>query len=70
MTEKVSYQMHAPRRGDIVVAMVPNQDVGLIKRVVALPGETIAVRQGHTYINGELLDEPWVSFFGGPEYGP
>lgn len=68
MTEKISYRLHLPQRGDIVVAEVPNQEAGLIKRVVALPGETVEVRSGHTYINGEELSEPWVMHFGGPEY--
>jgi signal peptidase I len=68
MTEKISYHFHTPKRGDIVVAEIPHQDAGLIKRVMALPGEIIEVRDGHTYINGEMLSEPWVMHFGGPEY--
>lgn len=31
-----------------------------IKRVIGLPGETVEVRQGKVYINGELLQEPWA----------
>lgn len=68
MTEKISYRFNSPQRGDVVVADVPDQEAGLIKRVIALPGETVAVRQGHAYINGEMLNEPWVTHFGGPDY--
>jgi signal peptidase I len=68
MTEKISYRFRDPHRGDIVVVEMPNQEAGLIKRVVALAGETIEVRGGHTYINGEMLFEPWVTNFGGPDY--
>ncbi len=68
MTEKISYRFRTPQRGDIVVADVPNQEAGLIKRVVALPGEVVVVQEGHTYINGEMLDEPWVTHFGGRDY--
>ncbi len=68
MTEKISYRFRAPNRGEIVVADQKGTDAGLIKRVVALPGEVVAVRDGHTYINGEMLNEPWVTHFGGSEY--
>ncbi len=68
MTEKISYQLHEPRRGDVVVADISEQEAGLIKRVIALPGEIVEVRQGHVYINGEMLFEPWVTHFGGSEY--
>jgi signal peptidase I len=70
MTEKVSYFLHPPRRGDVVVADRPGNEVSLIKRVVALPGETVEVRGGHTFINGERIEEPWVTHFGGPSYPP
>ena len=70
MTEKVSYLLHPPRRGDIVVADRPGSEEALIKRVVALPGETVAVRGGHTFVNGERIEEPWVTSFGGPSYPP
>ena len=65
MTEKISYYLHEPQRGDIVVVERPENEGNLIKRVIGLPGETIEVRDGHTYINGETIDEPWVTYFGG-----
>jgi signal peptidase I len=68
MTEKVSYYFHAPQRGDIVIVEQPNGQTNLVKRVIGLPGETLESRDGHTYINGELLDEPWVTYFGGRYY--
>ncbi len=70
MIEKVSYRIHLPERGDIVVADRPAGEVALIKRVMGLPGETIEVRGGHVLINGQRIDEPWVTYFGGPDYGP
>ena len=70
MTEKVSYLLHLPSRGDIVVAERPGSEVALIKRVMALPGEEVEVRDGHTFINGHQLEEPWVTNFGGPSYPP
>jgi signal peptidase I len=62
VVEKVSYRFHGPQRFDVVVIRVPSQgDELLIKRVIGLPGETVEIRDGHVYINGELLDEPFTT---------
>jgi len=69
--EKVTYRFTgSPRRGDVVVLDVPGQTEPLIKRVVALPGETVAVQGGQVFINGEPLSEPWAHRQGGPDYPP
>jgi signal peptidase I len=71
VVEKVTYRVfHGPRRGDIVVIQLPTQKDMLIKRVVGLPGETIEVRGGEVYVEGERLDEPWAINPGGGSYGP
>lgn len=70
MTEKVSYRLHAPQRGDVVVVSRPAGEKSLIKRVIGLPGEVIEVRDGHAFIDGLPLDEPYVTYFGGPSYPP
>ena len=71
VVEKVTYRFfHGPRRGDIVVIDMPEQSEMLIKRVVALPGETVEVRRGKVYIAGEEINEPWPVNLGGSSYGP
>jgi signal peptidase I len=69
--EKLSFHFRPPERGDIVVLRVPNYGKEmLIKRVIGLPGDTIAVENGHVLINGEPLDETYIN---GPplgSYGP
>ncbi len=71
VVEKVTYGFfHGPRRGDIVVIELPEQAEMLIKRVVGLPGETIEVRGGKVYIDGEQLEESWAVNPGGGSYGP
>ncbi|NIV33593.1 MAG: signal peptidase I [Anaerolineae bacterium] len=71
VVEKVTYRFfHGPRRGDIVVIDLPGQTEMLIKRVVGLPGESVEVRNGQVYIDGEQLDEPWTVRPGGGNYGP
>jgi len=59
--EKVSYWFHGPRRGDIVVLKIPEQgSEPLIKRVIGLPGETVAIHDGLVYIDGQPLKEPYL----------
>ncbi len=71
VVEKVTYRLfHGPRRGDVVVIDLPGQSDMLIKRVVGLPGETIEVRGGEVYIEGQRLEEPWAVKLGGSSYGP
>jgi signal peptidase I len=62
LTEKVSYRLGKPERGDVVVLKYPvNPTVDFIKRVVGLPGETILLKDGNVYINNVLLNEPYLS---------
>jgi len=59
--EKVTYRLRSPERGEIVV--IRPQDGGtipLIKRVVGLPGETIAVHDDRVFIDSKPLEEPYL----------
>ncbi len=59
---KFVYRVTEPERGDIVVfESVDGGDEALIKRVVGLPGDTIAVRSGTLYVNGEPQKEPYLN---------
>lgn len=64
IVEKISYRFDAPHRGDIVV-FDPPQGSGFgggnafIKRIIGLPGETIAVAEGKVLIDGKPLQEDW-----------
>lgn len=61
LTDKISYRFHEPSRGDIVVFKSPvNPRVEYIKRVIGLPGETIEISDGRTYINSQPLREPYL----------
>jgi signal peptidase I len=64
MVNKLSYDLHDVHRGDIVVFKRPpleQQDFpDLVKRVIGLPGESVSTKDGHVYINGKLLNEPWL----------
>ncbi len=50
-----------PRRGDVIVFDYPSTPrTRFIKRVVALPGETVEIRDKRLFINGRKLDEPYA----------
>ncbi len=64
--EKVSYWFTEPERGDIVIVRYPDSNAIFVKRVIALPGETLEFKDGAVYIDGEKLDE---SAYAGDWYG-
>jgi signal peptidase I len=58
---KLVYRFEPISRGDVVVFWYPNDRTkSFIKRVVALPGETVEIRQGRVYVNGKPLQEPYI----------
>jgi signal peptidase I len=59
---RLAYRFHEPRRGDVVAIMITGKDVMLLKRIVGLPGETVAFEQGHLLINGRSVEEPYVQY--------
>ena len=58
---KFVYHIASIERGDVVVFRYPRDpEKSYIKRVIALPGDTLRVDHGHVYVNGNLLHEPYV----------
>ena len=63
IVSKVSYLFHEPERGDIIIFHPPNQPedaTPYIKRIIALPGDTVEIRDDAVYVNGQRLEEPYV----------
>jgi signal peptidase I len=72
IANKIDYRLHPPQRGDIIILRPPTlSTTDYIKRVIALPGERLLIKDGHVYINGHLLDEPYLpeAWTVGTEYG-
>ena len=62
LVNKFIYRFTEPERGDIVVfRSVDEPDEDLIKRVVGVPGDEIAVRRGRLILNGEPQKEPYTN---------
>jgi signal peptidase I len=49
-----------PDRGDIIVFRGHHEDIDLVKRLVGMPGDTLAMRDGRLYINGQPAPEPYA----------
>ncbi|NCJ07024.1 signal peptidase I [Synechococcales cyanobacterium C] len=78
VVEKLSYRLHSPRPGDIVVFRPPmalqavgyGADQAFIKRVIAVPGQTVQVYQGRVYVDQQVLSEPYLTAPPDYEFGP
>ena len=64
IVDKLTYHFRAPERNDIVVLELPDVSDLLVKRIVALPGESIEIDNGEVYVNGVRLDEPFLRDLG------
>ena len=61
VNKMVYYGLPEIDRGDIVVFWYPNDpEKSYIKRVIGLPGETVQLRDGHIWINGREIAEPYL----------
>ena len=50
-----------PSRFDVVIVRYPKRgDVNFVKRVVGLPGDTVELKEGYLYVNGERYEEPYI----------
>ena len=61
LTDKVTFRRRKPQAGDIIVFKAPqNETFDFIKRVIAVPGDTVVVQNSKVYVNGKELSEDYL----------
>ena len=74
--EKISYLMHAPQRGDLIVFKAPpaliaqNIHDDFTKRIIGVPGDVVVVKNGQVYVNRQAIAEPYIQALPTYNYGP
>ncbi|KLU61072.1 signal peptidase IB [Peptococcaceae bacterium CEB3] len=71
LVNRLAYRNGAPSRGDIIVFAYPKDPKRtFVKRVIAVPGETVELRGNQVFIDGQVLREPYLKPGDYPPYGP
>ena len=59
---KYDYWLGEPERFDVVICRYPGRGrTNFVKRLVGLPGDTVSMLNGTLYVNGEAVDEPYIT---------
>jgi signal peptidase I len=63
LVNRFVYRLHEPKRGDIISFTSPvDQRTRFIKRVIAVPGDEVELREKKVYLNGKPVEEPYAVF--------
>lgn len=71
LTNLITLRFEEPKKGDVIVFKSPTDvEKDFIKRIIAVPGDSIYLKEGFVYVNGEKIDEseyldPEVRTYGG-----
>jgi signal peptidase I len=57
---RFSYLVSEPRQNDIVALKDPRDNTLEVKRIIAMPGQSVYIKHGQVYVNGKLLPEPYL----------
>jgi signal peptidase I len=60
LVNRLAYRRRDPERGDVVAVRTTGVHIMFMKRIIGLPGETVAFHNGHAVIDGKVLSEPYV----------
>lgn len=70
VVDHLAVETHAPYRGEVIIFHHPKDSVAedpLLKRIIGLPGDTVEIKNRHVYVNGKMLNEPYVKEIMKPE---
>ena len=76
LIDKLTFAAREPRRGDIVVAVDPRSGASIVKRVVAVGGDSVGIEDGLLVVNGATVVEKYIDnenmdgFYFGPDVVP
>ena len=57
---RLAYLRSPPKRGDVVAIRIPDYKAVILKRVIALPGESLSIKRGEISVNGKRLEESYT----------
>jgi signal peptidase I len=60
IVNKILYDIREPKRGEVIVFHVPEENRDFIKRVIGVPGDTVRLEGDDLYINGVKYEEPYI----------
>lgn len=60
IVNKAIYDLRKPKVGEVIVFHVPSEGRDFIKRVIAVPGDTVKVEGDTVTVNGQVIDEPYI----------
>ena len=70
-SERTMFAFHPPQYGEVVIFRFPADPTrDFVKRVIGVPGDTVEIRQGDVYRNGQYVDEPFVTSPSSRTYAP
>ena len=73
VVNRLVYRLRSPRRGEVVMLLYPiNPEKLFVKRVIAVPGDTVRIVDGRVFVNDALLDDSFIpaEFRSHDQYGP
>ncbi len=70
VVNRLAYVLHPPRRGDVVAIKLAGEKLMYLKRIIALPGETLEFRHGRLFIDGHPVEEPYLKYSCRWQHGP
>lgn len=69
--DEISYRFNDKQRGEVIIFKNPkNTKNYFIKRIIGLPGETVSIEEGRVFVDGDLIEEPYITDFSSDNHDP